>query len=369
MESIIDIAPSNVHGSNASLVERGIARDPVGPTTIMSLLALGLVSVACGASSTDSSQSADLGKTSAVSPAGTISYAPNSYVIGNAYDDFTDTMHGQAVFGSGSGNENGDWYQCGDLSGPGFDHCGWVSSSEVSGSGDSKSCGAGCPGGADLSLFTSTYTDGTITPPTGGPVASHMYYGWAGCNDLSGYGNVSPWAVPAKPANRLGVVPNRHDLQWRYVSKDGNWVLVHDGSPPSGFPNWYFVQSACVSLGSAALPPRPACGTLQPGDSLALGESLTSCGGGYTAAMQTDGNFVLYQGSTALWSTATNGTNAYMVYMQPDGNLVLYSGELQALWATNTPGHPGAYFAVQDDSNIVVYASDHKTPLWARFGM
>lgn len=48
--------------------------------------------------------------------------------------------------------------------------------------------------------------------------------------------------------------------------------------------------------------------------------------------------------------------------MQGDGNFVLYAGST-ALWSSNTAGHPGAHLAVQDDGNVVVYQSS--TPLWS----
>jgi hypothetical protein len=55
--------------------------------------------------------------------------------------------------------------------------------------------------------------------------------------------------VPATPSNPRGTVPDGRELRWRYVSKDGDWVLVRDpGVSSAGEPNWYFVQRGCVSL-------------------------------------------------------------------------------------------------------------------------
>ena len=60
--------------------------------------------------------------------------------------------------------------------------------------------------------------------------------------------------------------------------------------------------------------------------------------------MQTDGNFVIYAGSTAVFSTHTNGQEHAYLRMQDDGNLVIYSNSGSAIYQTDTaageaPGH------------------------------
>lgn len=49
--------------------------------------------------------------------------------------------------------------------------------------------------------------------------------------------------------------------------------------------------------------------------------------------------------------------------MQADGNLVVYQGNTP-LWSSRTSGHPGAYLVVQTDGNVVIYGSDD-FPIWA----
>src|SRR5438445_13578564 len=61
----------------------------------------------------------------------TISYAPNSFVIGNAYGGWTDIVQGPAQFSSGPGNENGASYRWGYIYGENFDHCAWVNNNDV----------------------------------------------------------------------------------------------------------------------------------------------------------------------------------------------------------------------------------------------
>lgn len=81
--------------------------------------------------------------------------------------------------------------------------------------------------------------------------------------------------------------------------------------------------------------------------------------------MQTDGNFVLYGPSGALWSTRTNGGQSNRrAVMQADGNFVV-DGPSGALWAANTTDVAGVHLVVQNDSNLVLY-SGTGVPLWDR---
>jgi murein DD-endopeptidase len=59
----------------------------------------------------------------------------------------------------------------------------------------------------------------------------------------------------------------------------------------------------------------------------------------------------------------SDASNARKLTMQGDGNLVqTVNGAV--VWSSKTGGHPGAYAALQTDGNLVVYAPD-KTALWA----
>jgi hypothetical protein len=179
----------------------------------------------------------------------TISYAPNSYVIGNAYAGWTDLVQGKPQFSRGPGNPDGHSYRWGYIFGENFDHCGWVSNGVLrAGAATGNRCGA--PQQIDTPHFMATYTNGIHNHLAGDGSLTHMQYDGAGCSDKNGYGNVGPWRVPATPANSLGQVPNGRTLRWRYVSKDGNWVLVHDGTNNGSktLPNWYFVHRGCVSV-------------------------------------------------------------------------------------------------------------------------
>ena len=189
----------------------------------------------------------------AVTKIATISYAPNSFVIGNAYPGWTDVVQGNAQVSSGPGNPQGAPYRWGYLYGPHFDRCAWVDDRDVTASTthhSSNDCGT--PRQIDTSYFLDTFTDGTRNHLAGDGSVTHMHYAGSGCSDRHGYGNVEPWRVPATPGNSVGLVPDGKELRWRYVSRDGDWVLVRDPSPVSGQPNWYFVHRGCVSLANAS---------------------------------------------------------------------------------------------------------------------
>ena len=217
------------------------------------LLATGCASPTDDAENTDQTDEALTGRRT-VESISTISYAPNSFVIGNAYPGWHDDLHGAAQFSRGPGNEGGSSYRWGFLYGEGFDRCAWLGSGALPGAtanGAGNKCGARQE--IDTPYFLATYTNGIHSHLPGDGSLTHMQYDGSGCTDTHGYGNVDPWKVPAAPKNSAGVIPNGRALRWRYVSKDGHWVMVHDSTNNGSktLPNWYFVHRGCVSLRNA----------------------------------------------------------------------------------------------------------------------
>jgi hypothetical protein len=90
------------------------------------------------------------------------------------------------------------------------------------------------------------------------------------------------------------------------------------GTPPGG--------------GTSGPPPN----TLLSGDRLLPNQSRETLDGRFRMTYQPDGNFVLYEGGTALWSSNTSGTSAGYVAMQRDGNLVVYDASETPVWSSNT---------------------------------
>ena len=213
---------------------------------------------ACGAAPDDTGLDSERDTESArhkVQSIYTISYAPNSYVIGNAYPGWTDDVQGEPQWSSGPGNPPpGKPYRWGFIFGEGFDRCAWIDNRVLTpGAGKHEGNRCGAPQQIDTPYFLATYTNGIHNHKAGDGSATHMNHSGSGCVDQHGYGNVDPWKVPAQPKNTTGAVPNGRALRWRYVSKDGHWVLVHDGTNNGSktVPNWYFVRRGCVSLANA----------------------------------------------------------------------------------------------------------------------
>ncbi len=98
------------------------------------------------------------------------------------------------------------------------------------------------------------------------------------------------------------------------------------------------------------------CGKMTANQELLPGQTQLSCDSRFTLSQQSDGNLVLYEGSTALWATGTNGQSTVAAIMQADGNLVTYTNA-GANWASNTSNNPGDYLAIQTDGNMVIYNS------------
>lgn len=97
--------------------------------------------------------------------------------------------------------------------------------------------------------------------------------------------------------------------------------------------------------------------TLNEGQRLEKGGSLTSSNGAYTVTLQADGNLVLAVRGKAIWATNTNGQNVVRAEVQKDGNFVLYTPD-KPVWHTDTKGKKNVRLVLQDDRNLVLYAAD-----------
>lgn len=141
---------------------------------------------------------------------------------------------------------------------------------------------------------------------------------------------------------------------WQYGPEWPETMTVTLSSPSSG---------ATITTGSAT-------GTIREYGAILINETKTSPDGRFTLKMQTDGNLVLYWGTTALWAPNKFGSN-FMAAMQADGNLVLYrptdvwgNPNPSAVWASNTSSYPGALLKVQNDGNLVIYNTSNSA-VWS----
>lgn len=99
--------------------------------------------------------------------------------------------------------------------------------------------------------------------------------------------------------------------------------------------------------------------------------------GSHKAIKQPDCNFVIYNGSEAIWASQTSDssfwfTNNYAhIAMQRDGNIVLYWNRggsspngLYPQWWTSTPHRALTTMVMQADGNLVVYGNGSEV-LWS----
>jgi hypothetical protein len=79
---------------------------------------------------------------------------------------------------------------------------------------------------------------------------------------------------------------------------------------------------------------------------------------------QGDGNLVAYQQASPYWSSDSAGTTANRAAMQTDGNFVVYDVANVPRWNSGTHGHPGAFLRMLASCAATVYDTDGTTVLW-----
>ncbi|HUP55843.1 MAG TPA: hypothetical protein VM598_00210 [Bdellovibrionota bacterium] len=101
----------------------------------------------------------------------------------------------------------------------------------------------------------------------------------------------------------------------------------------------------------------PPLSTLASGLSLRSGTFLRSANDRYMAKFQGDGNFVVYDGATALWASNTVGMNPGRVTMQADGNLVMRDAAGSLFFSSSTQGNPGARLVLENNGTLAVISA------------
>ena len=129
--------------------------------------------------------------------------------------------------------------------------------------------------------------------------------------------------------------------QWKYRGKECGYTGTADFTPVGQTVTYTSAVNYTYTSGADKL---------LAGNTLAVGESLVSSNGFFTAVMQSDGNFVTYTkpepvSKYAKWATNTvRPIGDYVLVMQNDGNLVIYNNALarndyeggSVIWNTGT---------------------------------
>lgn len=134
-----------------------------------------------------------------------------------------------------------------------------------------------------------------------------------------------------------------------YLQDDGNLVIYSQ----SGTPLW----SSNTGIGGSHLVFPVA--NIDRNSRIFPGQLFQSYDRRLTLFFQEDGNFVLYSGTRALWSTQTYGKNAARLDFQSDGNLVIYDTSNRPIWFSGTAGQPNARMIIQTDGNLVIYSGSN----------
>ena len=160
--------------------------------------------------------------------------------------------------------------------------------------------------------------------------------------------------------NNNGLIQMANGTSWKIQLMWSNRAYESGMGYPSNYGPYYGAHG-CVQSNT------PSCGSLQPGQSLAQGQSISSCDGRYLLILQGDGNLVEYGPNGAVWNTegAAHAVGNLAV-MQGDGNFVLYNNG-QATWNSGTYGRPNSVLNLQTDGNLVVYQIGYggDIPTWS----
>jgi hypothetical protein len=99
-------------------------------------------------------------------------------------------------------------------------------------------------------------------------------------------------------------------------------------------------------------------------------QSRTSADGRFRLTYQDDGNLVLRDENGSpiwainCWPECTDMGTAGRAEMQSDGNFVVYNGDGVAVWATATNGNNNSFAVVQSDGNTRLYRNPNGTYTW-----
>lgn len=113
--------------------------------------------------------------------------------------------------------------------------------------------------------------------------------------------------------------------------------------------------------------PVPAEPVLEPGESLARGQSVASTNGRYRLVFQNDGNLVLLADGSVQWASGTAEQGADRVIMQHNGVLAIYrplTWGSEPVWISRSVGADGAVLSVRDEGGVVIRREGHPI-LWS----
>jgi len=202
-------------------------------------------------------------------------------------------------------------------------------------------------------------------------------YAHEGISQMNGRSDSGEYFRQADFQTTLDYATSHHIARYTNwsVNRDRQCAAGPDPGTTSGVcssvaqSDWDFTKFSARFAGATPPVGNGASNQLTAGHRLTSGQQVSSSSGRFHLIMQSDGNLVLYDGSSPIWATGTWNLPATSrpthADMQADGNLVLYNDANQAAWATGTFGSfVNPYLEVQDDGNLVIYHNG-RSPIWA----
>jgi hypothetical protein len=163
---------------------------------------------------------------------------PDSYVTGSCYDGWSFAR--QVCSPSLGCGGYGGGYVFGNFNG-----CGWIKGANLRLTGGTNPTTACQSPSRALSEFASYVNCNPGTCSDGTDVGII-----AGCGT---YANARPWSSSWVTDYLRSRYPP-YTMKWRYVSRDGTWVMARDPQVPSGTGNWVFLHRSCFGALPGAIP-------------------------------------------------------------------------------------------------------------------
>lgn len=169
-----------------------------------------------------------------------IAATPAGYVTGNCHDEWHlhRTIKSALVTAENQHYDGG--YIFGEING-----CGWIpETNDIRvGQNDYSACSDPSRGAAE---FASLINCQPGECKEGDPTSNIA--------DCPEYANIRPWGSSTPTAPPIRTVPGPsltnlggHQFLWRYLTRDQNWVMVHDPGVSPGDGNWVFVPRGCLA--------------------------------------------------------------------------------------------------------------------------
>jgi adhesin HecA-like repeat protein len=180
---------------------------------------------------------------------------------------------------------------------------------------------------------------------------------WAADYVYSGFRAVTPGSTPL-----LGSRYKNHNRAWQYA---GDFSVSGAGRVDASTSNLLLAPAPGgtnrTTTAQRELP--AACGVLEGGEGLALGESIASCDGAVTLTLASDGELELRSAGKIVWTAGTIGAAATVV-MQDNGELVAFDDTGEEVFTSDSGGYPDSHLELGSALAAMAIVDDDGDEQW-----